>query len=74
MKIRIAIEIIEGLVILFASWKIFELYTGRTNYKEEKEIKRKKLVDKFGWIFVIAIAVGVISGIGLILAALIRLA
>ena len=74
MKIRIAIEIIEGLVILFASWKILELYTGRTNYKEDKEIKRKKLIDKFGWIFVLAIAIGVISGIGLILTALIRLA
>ena len=73
MKIRIAIEIIEGLVILFASWKILELYTGRTNYKEDKEIKRKKLIDKFGWIFVLAIAIGVISGIGLILTALIRL-
>jgi len=71
---RIAINLIEGLVLLFASWKGIEFYTGRTNYTGEKEVKRKKIIEKFGWLFILAIAITAISGIGLILSTLFRLA
>jgi len=65
------INLIEGLIILIASWKVYQFYTGKTHFEESREVQRKEIIKKYGWVFKGATFIGVISGLGLLLAGII---
>lgn len=47
-------------------WYGISYYTGRVNYTGEQEERRKKRVERYGWLFVIAITISLITGLGLL--------
>jgi len=64
---EIIIQILTGGILIWASWKGYQFYSGKTNWNGEKEIKRKNVVEKYGLIFQIAFFLCFFSGVGLII-------
>lgn len=46
---RIIIDIIEGLILLGGGSWLFLYYTGRLKYSGEKEERRQRKIEKYGW-------------------------
>jgi len=59
-------DIIQAIFVLYVAWYGFSYYTGRVNYTGEREERRKKRVEQYGWIFVFAITISLITGLGLL--------
>ena len=64
---RKTIDIIEALLLLTLAIHGFLYYTGKLNYRGEKEKKRKERVEKYGWVLIIVIIFMLISGLGLLI-------
>jgi hypothetical protein len=69
----ILINLIEGAVICFIAFKGLQFITGKTNFSGEKEQKRIKVVNQYGWLIKGVVALGFIGGGILILSTLMML-
>ena len=55
-----------GLGLIAMLW-LWLYYTGRVNWKGEKELRRRERVQKYGWLMIATMIFGVICLLGLII-------
>ena len=61
------INLVEALIGLIGAFYFFLYYTGRLNYKGDKELQRQNRVKKYGWLFIFVIVLLMICSLGLII-------
>lgn len=64
---REKINIIEALLLFALAIHGFLYYTGKLNYRGEKEKKRRERVGRYGWGLIIVIIFMLISGLSLLI-------
>ena len=69
----ILINIIEGAVICFIAFKGLQFLTGKLNFSGEKEQKRIKIVNQYGWLIKGFVVLGFVGGGILILSTVLML-
>jgi hypothetical protein len=60
------VNLIEALFLLYVAWSCFVYYTGRAKLTDEKEERRKRIVDKYGWLLITLIVITLICGLALL--------
>ena len=55
-------EVFKCIFSIYISAYLFLIYRGHITYKNEREIKRKKIVQKYRMIFIVLITLSALSG------------
>jgi hypothetical protein len=61
------VNLIEGLFLLYVAWSCFAYYTGRVKLTDEKQNRRKRIVEKYAWLLIVVMVVTILSGLGLLI-------
>lgn len=56
------VGIFQAIFVLYGAWWGYSYYTGRVNYSGEQEERRRKRVNKYGVILIIAIIACALGG------------
>lgn len=67
IKMGKIINIVEAIIGFIGALFFFLYYTGRLKYTGDKELRRQRRVEKYGWLFVFVIILLLICSLGLII-------
>ena len=64
------INIIEAFIGFYVTIWIYLYYTGRIHYKNDKEERRRRKVEKYGWILILCGFMSLIGSLAIIIGTL----
>lgn len=64
--------IFQAFLVFFGAWWGYAYYSGKIMLDEKSEIRRKKKINKYGWVLKVAIFVCLMSAIVMLIDNLIK--